>query len=207
MAYHLYSGHVTAVQAIPIQQKTQKRDQLLESKLTEPGTTKSSGLMGSHKLNIFTVWSLSAVPMAILAISFVVVVDRTKPASPSGSFYSDGQQANLSLGSAFYSDTPSTRLTFIASFSSTLATTMLPAIMALFSYTTALAVSRESDSEAQHRLPSPYQLDLLINILGGSLQALWSFVMYVFGSKRKRVAVVPQLWKATLLFSMMAMLS
>lgn len=207
MAYYLYSADVTAKHAIPIQKKTQERDQLLESKLEEPGTTKFSGLMGSYKLNIFTAWFLSTVPMAVLAISFIVVVNHTQPTSPPGSFYSDGQQANIPLGSAFYSETPSTRLTFIASFSSTLATTMLPAIMALFSYTIALAVSKESDLEAQHQLPSPYQLDLLINILGGSLQALWSFAMYVFGPKRKRVAVVPQLWKATLLFSIMAVLS
>ncbi|KAL8723852.1 MAG: hypothetical protein Q9181_007135 [Wetmoreana brouardii] len=46
--------------------------------------------------------------------------------------------------------------------------------MALLSYTVALAVTRDSDAENRQRLPSPYQLELLISTLNGSLLAFWS---------------------------------
>ncbi|KAL8787290.1 MAG: hypothetical protein Q9213_002281 [Squamulea squamosa] len=148
------------------------------------------GTMGSHYLSIFTAWTLATVPMVILAVAFSLVVENSKPEAPPGSYYSDREHANLSLGSAIYSKIPSTQLTFVASFSSTLATTVLPAVMALVSYPVALAVSIDSDKEIQRRLPSPYQLELLISALNGSLLALWSFTVYMFSNKRRRVASV-----------------
>ncbi|KAL8651901.1 MAG: hypothetical protein Q9226_004490 [Calogaya cf. arnoldii] len=166
-----------------------------------------SGTMGSHYLSIFTAWTLATVPMVILALAFVLAVQNSRPQAPPGSFYSDREQANISLGSAIYSKIPSTQLTFIASFSSTLATTLLPALMALCSYSVALAVTEDSDAENRQALPSPYQLQLLISSLEGSLLALWSFVLYSFSSKGRRVAVVRNVWKAMSFLSTIALLA
>ena len=166
-----------------------------------------SGTMGSHYLNIFTAWVFAAVPMSILAVAFVLVVEDSKPKVTPRSFYTDGQQTNhMSLGSAIYSQIPSTQLTFIASFSATLATALLPASMALYSYTAALNIAQDSDSETTHKLPSAYQLEIVISTLNGSLLALWSFATYLC-SKGKRVAVIPILRKAALLLGTVATLA
>lgn len=194
---------------MPESKKSEEKDYRLKAKSRTRSTSNPwSGTIGSHYLNILTAWTFSTVPMTILAVALVVIVDRSKPrSSPLGSFYSDGSQANSSLGSALYSKIPSTQLTFIASFSSTLATTVLPAVMALLSYTVALAVTRDSDEETWQRLPSPYQLELLISTLNGSLLAFWSFAIYVLGPKRRRIAVVPHVWKATMVLGIMAILA
>lgn len=159
----------------------------------ESTTSSWSGTMSSHCWQIFIAWTFAAIPMLSLASAFVAALEASKPRSPPGSFYTDGQQINRSLGFAFYSKIPSTQLTFIASFSSTLATALLPASMALFSYTTALTMTRDSDTENRQHLPSPYQLELLISSLNGSLLAFWSFATYVLGRKGKRVTIIPQL--------------
>ncbi|KAI4109860.1 MAG: hypothetical protein LQ339_001644 [Xanthoria mediterranea] len=79
--------------------------------------------------------------------------------------------------------------------------------MALFSYTIALAITRDSDTENRQGLPSPFQLQLLISSLEGSLLSLWSFIRYLFSRKRRGVAVVSNLWKAVSLFSITALLA
>lgn len=150
-----------------------------------------SGTMNSHYLNIMTAWVIATVPILVLAIVFLVVVEYSRPRAPPGSYYSDERQASLPLGSAIYSRIPSTQLTFIASFSSTLATAVLPATMALFSYVVALVITRDSDLDHGQRLPSPYQLELLISILDGSLLALWSFAKYTLSWKSHRITMVP----------------
>lgn len=165
-----------------------------------------SGTMGSHYLNIFTAWVFATVPISILAVAFVSVIENSKPKATPRSFYSDDQQTNLSLGSAIYSQIPSTQLTFIASFSATLATALLPASMALYSYTAALTMAQDSDTEDVQRLPSAYQLEIMISTLSGSLLALWSFTTYLC-SKGRRVAVIPSVWKAALLLGTVAILA
>ena len=165
-----------------------------------------TGTMAKHYLSIFTAWTFAAVPLAIPAIAFFTVIEHSKPKASPGSYYSDGQN-NLPLGSAYYSTIPSAQLTFIASFSSTLATAILPAVMALFSYTVARTVSQNSDMEDRQRLPSPYQLELLITTLNGSLLVFWSFAIYTLGYKRKKVAMVNVLWKAIMVFTAITLLA
>lgn len=166
-----------------------------------------SNTMGSHYLNIFTAWTLATIPILLLAVVFLIVVEHSRLKATPGSFYSDGQQVNISLGSAVYSSIPSTQLTFVASFSSTLATALLPAVMALYSYVSALAITRDSDTDDADRLPSPYQLELLITGLNGSILALWSFATYRLSYKQKRVPVTPNLWRALSMLGTMTALA
>lgn len=178
-----------------------------EPRRGSPGTS-WSGTMGNHYRSILTAWALATVPMLALAVAFVVSVELFRVDLPAGSYYLETDSSHdMPLGSAIYSEIPSTQLTYIASFSSTLATTVLPAVMSLFSYTVALAITRDSDTENHRRLPSPYQLELLISTLNSSLLTLWSFVWYLFSPRRRREAIVPSLSKASSLFSAIAILA
>lgn len=208
MLQTLLNGPRGVMTTAPGNRRFGRKAQSLKVKPRMEGDRNSwTGTMGSHYWSIMTAWSIATVLLLILAVAFLVSVERSQPKAPSGSFYSDGQQTNLSLGSALYSSIPSTQITFIASFSSTLATAVLPAMMALFSYTAALAGTEDSDAENQQRLPSPFQLELLISALNGSVLALWSFATYVLSRRRTNVAVVPNLWSAMTIFSTLALLA
>ncbi|KAL8904196.1 MAG: hypothetical protein Q9207_003433 [Kuettlingeria erythrocarpa] len=65
---------------------------------------------------------------------------------------------------------------------------------------------QDSDLEDVQRLPSAYQLEIMISTLNDNLLALWSFATYLF-SKGRRVAVIPSLWKAALLLGTVAVLA
>ncbi|KAI4251776.1 MAG: hypothetical protein L6R42_008238, partial [Xanthoria sp. 1 TBL-2021] len=207
MVHSQRNTHRAAVPTIPGKKLFQEKPHIHTKKYGRTPDSSWSGTMGSHYLSIFTAWTLATVPMVILALAFSLVVQYSRPKAPPGSFYSDREQANISLGSAIYSKIPSTQLTFIASFSATLATTLLPALMALFSYTVAIAITKDSDGENREGLPSPYQLQLLISSLDGSLLALWSFALYLFSGKRRGVAVISNLWKVVSFFSTIALLA
>ncbi|KAL8866507.1 MAG: hypothetical protein Q9174_006264, partial [Haloplaca sp. 1 TL-2023] len=165
------------------------------------------GHMGKHYWTIFIAWTFAVVPLTILAVAFPVAIERSQPTISPGSFYSNDERVNVPLGSAVYSKIPSTQLTFIASLSSTLSTAVLPAIMALFSYTIANNIAHNSDAENRDRLPSPYQLELLINVVNGSLRTFWSFLKYTFGPKRRRVRVIPDLWLACCMFFVITLIA
>ena len=205
---HLYRYHRTP-QIVPnchIAGKKTRRDVKPHSR--GPGNSWSR-TMGSHSTNILTAWTFATIPLAILAVTFYVVVENSKQELHPGSFYHPDSKyyMDANLDSAFLSKIPSTQLTFIASFSSTSATAVLPAVMALLSYTIARSISQDSDTEDQQRLPSPYQLELLISTLNGSLLTIWSFARYCLCHKRRRVAVIGSLWKAMSLFGTITMLA
>ena len=206
----MFNGRHVPAQTKIKHRKLNGKSNLLTMKrgMSDNGNT-WSGTMGKHYLNIQLAWSLATIPMFILAMAFLATVESSRPRITKGSFYSDGQQADIPLGSAIYSKIPATQLTFMVSFSATLATALLPASMALYSYIVALAITTDSDSESENwkRLLSPYQLQLIINSLSGSLLALWSFACYVFSPRRKRVAVVPHLWRAVWVLGTMALLA
>ena len=153
-------------------------------------------IMKDEYAYIFTAWILATFPMLLLVVSLVIVVKQSIPHDGLGLYSSDGGATNMPLGDAFYSKIPSTQLTFLASFSATLATVLLPAAMALSSYVAAFSLSMDSDAEDSTKLPSPYQLDLLIRSLNGNIISFWFFTRYVLGSRRKRVTITPSLQKS-----------
>ena len=143
-------------------------------------------------------WTLSALPMLILPLGLLTTLLLSRPSNGAGSSYSGGH----SPGNALYSKVPATQLTFVSSLSSTLATALLPAMMALFSFVAASGVAKNSDSENVHKLASPYQLSMLIDVLSGSLGGLWSFLKYLSSSNRKSLPVIPDLWRSVTMFAL-----
>jgi hypothetical protein len=84
---------------------------------------------------------------------------------------------------------PATRLTFISSLISTTATYMSLPIMTLASFPISRGLIKDSKRSSQTALPSPYQSNLLISLLAGSLNSLWNTVQYLIFWRKKRVQV------------------
>jgi len=123
------------------------------------------------------------------------------------STYSYNNETELPLGSAYFVNYSPTTLVYIASLSSTLATVLVSAAMILYSYSLARSMALESDANNASKLPSPFQLQLLIRMVDGRLAALGSYLLYVFSRKQRKVTVVPVLWQAVAMMLALVLLA
>ena len=66
--------------------------------------------------------------------------------------------------------------------------------MLLYSYVLENDLAQDSDQTAISNLPSPFQLDMLINMVEGSANGTGVvYIRYAFGSNRRRLNIVPSL--------------
>lgn len=91
-------------------------------------------------------------------------------------------------GGFYLVDFPATRLIFVSSWSSSFAPTLATIATGLYLYHSARAFHRSSsaDSSRQPRLPTPYQLALLIGLSTGSIRELWRYTKYKFRKNRSK---------------------
>ena len=150
------------------------------------------GKMGGQKLEIGLASALLIAPMLTLAALLIGFVYRYRMPDHFSSYSIDNQTA-LPLGSAYFVNYSSTTLVHIASLSSTLSTFLIPAAILLYSFVLANDLAKDSDQAAVSNLPSPFQLDMLIKMIEGRLMVLWSYIRYAFGSKWRRINIVPSL--------------
>ena len=177
-----------------------------QSKRSEAKSQPLDGKMGGQKLEIGFASALLIVPMLTLAALLIGLVYRHQMPDHSSSYSLDNQTA-LPLGSAYFVNYPSTTLVYIASLSSTLSTLLIPAAMLLYSFVLANDLAKDSDRAAVSNLPSPFQLDMLIKMVEGRLMVLWSYIHYAFGSKRRRINIVPSLQHASIALLALAALA
>jgi hypothetical protein len=172
------------------------------------GAKQWRGIMGGQTLEIMLASAMVIIPMLALSVVLIVLV-HNHLVPDNSSTYLTGNSTGIPLGSAYYIDYSATRLVFISSLSSTLATLFISAAMCLFSYPVAYYISRKSDHNEGNsgKLPSPYQLGLLIKTLDGRLTALWFWATYAVAPKRKRLGSVPDLIKAVLMLASLALLA
>lgn len=167
--------------------------------------TTSKGIMGGWALEIGLASAMLILPMFIVtAVLLALVFGHQMPNH--NSTYSYDNETELPLGSAYFVNYSATTLVYIASLSSTLATLIIPAAMILFSYSLARSMALGSDANNVSKLPSPFQLQLLIKMVDGRLTALSSYFQYVFGRKQRKVTVVPVLWQAVAVMLAMVLL-
>ena len=157
------------------------------------------GIINGANMEIGLASATLLVPMLALSAILITLVFSHQMPNNNSTYTITGNGTAESLGAAYYVDYSATTLVYIASLTSTVATLLLSAAMVLFSYFLASKFAKQSDNGEHHRLPSPYQLELLIRIIDGRLMALWSYLLYLFGSKQKRIRVMPVLLQASAL--------
>ncbi|KAI4230201.1 MAG: hypothetical protein LQ349_006286 [Xanthoria aureola] len=157
------------------------------------------GIMNGANLEIGLASATLLIPMLALSAILITLVFSHQMPNNNSTYTITGDGTAESLGAAYYVDYSATTLVYIASLSSTVATLLLSAAMVLLSYFLASKFAKQSDNGEHHQLPSPYQLELLIRIIDGRLMALWSYLLYLFGSKQKRIRVMPVLLQASAL--------
>ena len=166
----------------------------------------SRGIMGGWALEIGLASAILILPMLILSIVLLILVYGYQMPNIN-STYSYNNQTDLPLGTAYYVNYSATTIVYIASLSSTLAMVLISAAMILFSFSLARSIIQTSDADDSSRLPSPFQLQLLIRMVDGRLMALWSYLLYVFGGKQRKVTIVPVLWQAVAMMLVLVLLA
>ena len=171
------------------------RSKYAEIQIKEPKKSKKDGIIGGQKLEMLLASTLLIVPLAALTAMLIgLVIDRRMP--DNNSTYSHDNRTALPLETAYFVNYSSTTLVYIASLSSTLATLLIGPAMLLFSFSLARDIGKNSDEGAISKLPSPYQLELLIRLIDGKLMVLWSYLLYICGGRERRTKIVPVLWHA-----------
>ncbi|KAK0515611.1 hypothetical protein JMJ35_001645 [Cladonia borealis] len=174
--------------------------------LKEQKRTPSKGIMGGWILEIGFASGVLILPMFTLtAVLLALVYGHNMPYH--SSTYSYNNETELPLGAAYFVNYPATTLVYIASLSSTLATLLISAAMILFSYSLARSMTLESDANNAPKLPSPFQLQLLIRMVDGRLTALGSYLLYRLGKKQRQVTVVPMLIEAVAMMLALVLLA
>lgn len=166
----------------------------------------SKGIMAGWQLEIGLASVVLILPMFVLtALLLGLVFSHQMPYY--SSTYSYNSETEVPLGSAYFVNYSATTLVYISSLSSTLATLLISAAMILFSYSLARSIAQESDANNAPKLPTPFQLQLLIRMVDGRLMALGSYLLYVFGKKQRQVRVVPMLLKAVAMMLALVLLA
>ncbi len=129
------------------------------------------------------------IPMLVLTVVFLVLVYSHRVPLTSEA-----------IGSAYYVNYSATRLITISSWTSTATSIIMPFAMVLLSYPVARSYLVHSSPARSHSLPSPYQLSLVVGMLGGSIGALWQCLLYSFWRKRPTFANMVSLVAAGLTF-------
>ena len=95
---------------------------------------------------------------------------------------------------AYLVDFSATRLITIASWSSSVAPFLPGFVMTLLSFPAARHLQKSSEWERSASLPTPYQLNLYLQLLSGGVGALWQWMKYLFWRKReKQVPIIVRL--------------
>ena len=151
--------------------------------------------MGGQYGEIALAAAFLIIPMLALAVIPLALVNTHRMPNYE-STYSTGRRSGIALGAAYYVNYSATRLVFISSLSSTLSTMLFSSAMILFSFPLAYNLARDSDHCHTLKLPSPYQLELLIRTIDGRTTVLWSWLRYICSTRDKRTKIVPALRNA-----------
>ena len=148
--------------------------------------------MTGQNLEIGLAFLLITLPIAGLTVALICLIWENKLVDTSSS---DGpSQAAGTCPSGLYVNYSATRLTFVSSLISTAAAYMSVPLMTLISFPIARKLMRDSAKETPTRLPSPYQLHLLVSSLSAGLSSLWKTIQYMIGWRSRRARLHSTIW-------------
>jgi hypothetical protein len=145
----------------------------------KPKSARSQGIT-SHRAGIAWSWFLITVPISALTAVFLALVFHYRLQ------HGDPPFPNLRLPSAedeknvFYVNLSSSVILFSTSWTSSVAPMLSSFVLVLASFPIARRLSRDIQRGRADRLPTPYQLALILKFIDGSpLGAMWNWICYV----------------------------
>ena len=163
-----------------------------------------------YKTEIILACLLLLLPLPLSAVLMYLIYVNLQPRNQYFGFPDSltVDNTNRSLSNQeYYVNYSATRLVFISSLSSTLALALVPVAMTLFAYMAAFTLQKASNTGKICNLPSPFQFELTVQLLGGNITALYRYLKYIFRRKQKRMAAVPVLNTSALVLALMLVLA
>ncbi|EXJ53676.1 uncharacterized protein A1O5_13128 [Cladophialophora psammophila CBS 110553] len=178
--------------------------------LTNPRSYAPGSMMRDYNKHIIWACLLLLGPLPLSVVLMYLIYANLQPRNQGAGFPDsitvDGTNRSLS-DQEYYVNYSATQLVFISSLSSTLALALVPVAMSLFGYMAAFTMQKASNTGKSSNLPSPYQFELAIRLLGGSFTDLYQYLKYIFHPRRKRLAAVPMLHHSALVLALMLSLA
>ncbi len=138
------------------------------------------------------------VPIALLSATLLALVfgyrTRSEP-----SIFTDGRDSSQENRLYVLVNFSATRLVFAASFLSTVAPLLATFIMLLYSVIVSASMRQASSHQQFERLPTPYQLSMLVGLCLASVQQIRQYITYV-SSRKRHTRIPPVLKKAAGMF-------
>ncbi|PWY96049.1 hypothetical protein BO94DRAFT_530757 [Aspergillus sclerotioniger CBS 115572] len=151
-----------------------------------PKTKEKLGIT-SHRFIIILSWFLLTVPLTCLTAVFLALVFSYRVKKGNSPYITLYEGLTLDFSSAYYVNMNSSILLFVTSWASTLAPMLSGFLITLASFPIAHRYLQDIRNARFERLPTPYQLTLMMKFFdGGTLGATWSWIVYVFSWGKKR---------------------
>lgn len=143
-------------------------------------------------------WALVCVslPMLVLTATFIGLVYTYKISTNPGPPDQSLSSSSSTDPNAYYVNYSATRLITVSSWTSTVTSFTASFVMALVSYPIAKSYLSRSNAASTESLPTPYQLRLILDLVGGGFGSLWTWIQYCFWRHRSRQPRL--LWVAAL---------
>lgn len=143
--------------------------------------------MGGRIKEILIAFAVMTLPMIIFSSTLLGLIFKYRVIQ--NGFVSDNLAFKSEQGvpDAFFVNLSATTLIVIASWASTVAPVLVGFAVTLVSYPIARGVLSASEGADADRLPTPYQLSLMLRMLSSaSPSALWAWLKYSFGWRGRR---------------------
>lgn len=170
-------------QAVTEQASASQRQSARASILSS--TSNAYNIGGSYR-DIF--WALTCVSLPMLLVTgiFIGLVYANQVSNHDDLGANPLSTSQSTDSAAYYIAYSAPRLITVSSWASTVASFTATFIMVLVSYPIAKSYANDSKSGSIEKVPTAYQLRLIIGVLGGGLGSLWSWLQYCFWRKRTR---------------------
>ncbi|KAK0707747.1 hypothetical protein B0H67DRAFT_321678 [Lasiosphaeris hirsuta] len=156
------------------------------------GSEPEARVMSGKYSSILIAFAMTALTMTIIpaALLCLIFANRlTHGATLSVDLQTPVDTAQGRASGIYYVNISATTLVFLSSLMSTLASVLVASLMLLFSYPAMSRILAKSRLQGDD-LPTPFQLNLLVQLFRGGLGALWSWLTYLveWRGKRARIA-------------------
>ncbi|KAK5954071.1 hypothetical protein OHC33_004642 [Knufia fluminis] len=198
--YSITSGNLADSETTNMMDISNEQSSLVDELSTKAGSQQlcearsRPSLMRASMNEIVLACVLLLLPVALSAVLVYLIYANLEPPNETlrdlDSITEDNRHRGLN-NDEYYVNYSATRLVFISSLASTLALALVPVAMALFSYITAFTMRKASARPSIYKLPSPYQFELCVRLLGGNMLDFYRYLQYLVKPRQKKTTVPP----------------
>lgn len=141
------------------------------------------GIRSAYSTALFSLFVVT-VPLLLLSGVLLGLIFTHRIDSLSSGYGNLQYPAFVADADAYYVDFSATRLITVASWTSTVAPLGPGFLMTLISFPVAYTLRRKSENTEHAQLPTPYQLNILLDLSTARIGALWQWSKYFFWKSR-----------------------